>query len=264
MVELEDMSTAPSSFDPLSVNNDPEEVDISNHPFKSTRASPSPRLDHNSRVGETSLRQMLREDRLFPNNQAFPGSRQQGQSAPTDMKGPQPEQDPMMQILQQILSGKPGSHQEGDEGLAPGLAGMFGPRGDGGDVQQRNPYVYIWKLIHAVFALALGAYIVSSMSFSGSRINRMSSLLSQDLQSHILWIFATGESMLQSARFFLERGKRTPSGIMETLAKFLPAPLNGQVRLIARYGSIYTTIVEDSMVVVFILGFVAWSEGAVA
>jgi len=62
----------------------------------------------------------------------------------------------------------------------------------------------------------------------------------------------------------MERGKVAQGGILATVSNFLPMPYKGYVSLIARYSGIYTTIVEDAMVIVFVLGCVAWWHGAVA
>ena len=177
------------------------------------------------------------------------------------------EEDPMMRILQQMMGGMPGGAggigEGGDGGLPPGLAAMLGGAGMGeaGSVQQDSPYGYLWKIIHAIFALSLGVYITTMTSFSGSRLSRSTLVEGEHIGVRIFWVFATAELVLQSSRFFLERGKAAQGGILATVAGFLPEPWKGYVELVNRYSGIYTTLVEDAMVVLFMLGLAAWWQG---
>lgn len=187
------------------------------------------------------------------------------------------EDDPMMRMLQQMMSGMPGSGPGGggmgglggEDGLPPALAAMFGGGGGGrgpgaqGEVQQEDTYAYIWKILHAVFALALGLYIVFTTPFSGSHLSRTESLLPSSTVPDVrfFWVFATTELVLQSTRYFLERGKTGGGGWMAMISGFLPEPWKGYFLLVARYSRIYNTVVEDAMVVIFVLGVVAWWNG---
>ena len=176
----------------------------------------------------------------------------------------------MMQMLQQMMGGISGGGggagaAGGDGGLPPGLAAMLGSGGGpGGQVQQDSGYGYIWKIVHGLFALTLGAYVLNTYHFNGSRVSRTPFSSSADAQTGIFWIFTTVELILQSTQFFLERGQTSQPGILGMVVNFLPPPWKGYVSLIARYSGIYTTIVEDAMVVVFMIGCVAWWQGAVA
>ena len=172
--------------------------------------------------------------------------------------------DPMMQMLQQMMGGMPGgAGGGGDGGLPPGLAAMLGGgAASGGQVQPEDNSGNIWRVIHGLFAFSLGIYILTSYHFNGSRGARVSYSSPQDPHISIFWIFTTVELILQSSRFFMERGRVAQSGILATMSNFLPMPWKGYVSLIARYSGIYTTIVEDAMVIVFVLGCVAWWQGA--
>jgi hypothetical protein len=46
------------------------------------------------------------------------------------------------------------------------------------------------------------------------------------------------------------------------VAGILPAPYSGYVRTVGRYSVIYSTVVSDAMVVVFVLGATSWWRGA--
>lgn len=187
----------------------------------------------------------------------IPGQQGQGSSGGNE--------DPMMRMLQQMMGGMSGGEGgAGGRGLPPELAAMFGGGDVGGQPQQPDKYGYLWRIIHGLFALSLGFYTLGSYQFNGSRISRLPLDSSQSSQAGIFWIFTTVELILQSSRFFLEKGKVGQSGMLAMVANFLPMPWKGYVALISRYGSIYTRVVEDAMVIVFILGMMAWWQGAVA
>ena len=181
-------------------------------------------------------------------------------------------------MLQQVMGGLPGgggvgggpnSPQPGggDAGLPPGLAAMLGAGGGegGGNAAHENPYGYMWRIVHVVFAFGLGFYIIATApSFTGSRLLRSAAY---EADEHVemrsfFWVFATAELVLQSTRFFVERGSAVESGgVLGMVQGFLPEPWRGYVGLVRRYGGIWTRVVEDALVVVFVLGVVAWWRG---
>lgn len=174
--------------------------------------------------------------------------------------------DPMLQMLQQLMGGIPG---EGPGGM-PSFPGMPSMPGQETSPAAPDPYAYIWRIIHAVFALSLGLYIAITTPFTGTRFERESSKLfvsDSDGYSpssvHFFWIFATAEVVLQTSRFFMEKGKVQQAGIMGMLMNFLPMPWKGYVELVARYVRIWTTVSADAMVCVFVLGVCAWVRSGV-
>lgn len=185
--------------------------------------------------------------------------------------GPEGEEDPMMRIMQQMIGASGMSSGEGEAGgLQPGIAAMLGGGAGGGagvpPVEQKsNENVYRWKILHALLALALGIYITSVTTFSGARfsLGGPGTERVDEVGVKFFWAFATAELVLQSSRFFLERGQVSQEGFVGFLMRILPEPWKGWVALASRYSGIYTTIVQDAMVVVFVLGCVAWWKGAV-
>ena len=187
----------------------------------------------------------------------------------------------MTKFLQQMIGGIPGA--EGDKGragddldtLPPGLAALLGSRPpgvgfspDSGSSASSGESVneVSWKILHALSAVMLATYMAILTPFSGSqspKATRASKDGMGDYDQRLFWIFATAELLLQSGRFFLEGGKGEQSGWMGTVARMLPKPWSGYAALLSRYSRIWTTIVEDAMVVVFVLGCVAWWNGAV-
>ncbi|QDS73556.1 hypothetical protein FKW77_001002 [Venturia effusa] len=224
---------------------DPDIQDISEHQYI-PRASPRPPTSSNLSGRDT------------PN--------------PTDMLGTpaggmEGSEDPMMKLMQQMMGGAGG---DGAGQLPPGLAEMFaGTGGMPGQPQQAAPSssAYLWRIVHAIFSLTLAMYVVLTTPFTGTKTARNASVYSLEdepsFSQRLFYLFATAEVVLQTSRYFLEKGQLAPSGIMGTLAQFLPMPYAGWIKVVGRYGVIYTTVVADAMVVVFVLGVMAWWKGGV-
>lgn len=173
----------------------------------------------------------------------------------------------MMRMLQQMIGNPSAAPNPSDAPLPPGLADLFSAaqRDEHQSVPSSNTAA-IWRIIHALFSFLLAAYIVYTSSFSGSKLGRTTSELAGEgdkFASRLFLYFATGEAVLQSSRYFVERGNLPGSGVMAALSRMLPEPWAGYVRVLGRYSVIYTTLVADAMVVVFVLGVVAWWGGAV-
>lgn len=236
---------------PGTATPDPEEVDISQHHYAPTS---QPRL---------------------PSPFAF-----DGHSARPFAPGQAPDasQDPIMALMQQMMGGGAGGMPGGPEqpgvapgSLPPGLANMFSAM-NGGAAPEPSPEqssAWIWRLVHSVFSLGLAIYIVLQTPFNGSKLSR-DSVLDDDWTvnsnaaqsfAHFFYLFATFEVVLQSSRYFVEHGQLQGTGILSTVAGILPAPYSGYVRTIGRYSVIYTTVVSDAMVVVFVLGAASWLRG---
>lgn len=180
-----------------------------------------------------------------------------------------------MKMLQQLMGGMPGAEGPGGDGggeggLPPGLAAMMGAGGmgmpgAGGAQAQEDTYGYLWKVVHAVFALILGIYVTAtSHAFNGDVSRGGIAGTGHEGGVNVFWLFASAELLLQSSRFFLEKGSGSQlGGWVGVVGNMLPEPWRGYVRLAARYSGIWSTVVEDGMVVVFIFGCVAWWKGAV-
>jgi len=176
-------------------------------------------------------------------------------------------EDPIMAMMQQMMGGAGGPN---GVGIPSGLASMLNGGGGGGGVfpgqspVALDPKAQIWRILHAVCALLLGLYTISSVTFSGSKVARDYADITVSPPPRLFWMFATMELVLQSTRFFLDGGHLPPSGILGTVGQFLPEPYAGYVRIFARYSVYYTALVADVSLVVFVLGVTAWWKGAVA
>jgi GET complex subunit GET2 len=191
--------------------------------------------------------------------------------------GPDASQDPMMAMLQQML-GNAGSsgHTPGQPGdLPPGLADLFTTM-QGGDAEPSptQSSAWVWRLVHSLCALCLSFYIVLQTPFDGDRRSRTdAATLEHDWTldvnpaetfKHFFYLFATFEVVLQSSRYFIEKGQLQGSGMLSSIAQFLPPPYSGYVRVVGRYSVIYSTVVSDALVVVFVLGAASWWRGGAA
>lgn len=261
------------------VSDDPDEVDLSTHP--SAARTPNPVSSQQQQLGyagngpptEADIRAMLRSGAPQPGADGQTGTRRGAQGG---MEGEGEEDDPMTKLLSQLVGGMPGG--ENSEGLPPGLAAMLGAGGlaaggMGGGAQksmQQDTYGYMWKIVHAVFALCLGVYVTAtSTAFSGSIKRATPGAVLEAVPDregmNLFFVFATVELVLQSSRFFLEKGNNAGQlgGWLGLAAGFLPEPYRGYLMLIGRYARIWGTVVEDAMVIVFVVGCVAWWKGAV-
>jgi hypothetical protein len=190
------------------------------------------------------------------------------------MGGPDAD-DPMMKLLQQMMGaaggaagGAPGA-AGGMMGGMPSFPGMPGMPGMHGQAQEAataaDPYAYLWRIVHAVFALGLGLYIALTAEFTGTKFARdlsavRSAGVGSDQQQSVrfFYIFATVEIILQTSRYFLEKGVVQPGGILGTVMGFLPQPWKGYLNVGLRYGRIWTTASTDAMVCIFVLGVCCW------
>lgn len=251
--------TAPPLTSAFAPPDDPAEVDISQHAYASSGPGPG-RFDDEA----AEMRRMLRSG---GGEGGMGGFSQPGMGAgPGPGSGSGGEEDPMMRMLQQMMGGMApgGGGEAGAEqgGLPPGLAALLGGGGGVGAPQQAQTGKNWWKVGHAVLALALGVYITSRTSFSGSRVARAAVDGAEGVRG-LFWVFATAEAVLQSTRFFVEKGRVRggEGGVLGVVMGVLPEPWKGYVALGKRYGRIWTTVVEDAMVVVFLLGVKAWWMG---
>jgi len=191
-------------------------------------------------------------------SQGMGGQQQQPGGAP-GQEAPGGADDPMMQMLQQLMGG------------AGGPGGGFGGMGQ---AQQQAPptsnSAYMWRIVHALFALTLALYVTFTARFTGSKLARSRDALApgseeaQHFTQRLFFLFATAEVLLQSTRYYMEKGEIKGGGWLRTVAAFLPPPWNGYVKVVGRYAVIWQTVVSDAMVVVFVLGVTAWLKGAVA
>ena len=217
---------------------------------------------------ETSMRQLLRSNEqasIDPRPQPF---RSPNASASRATSSSPQHDDPMMRLLQQMIgaqgsSASSGEHEGQQTGLPPGIASMLGSMPS--STEDTGPHsptnAYVWKIVHAVFALALALNVLFWHGFSGSLTSRLRVIpASLGSEGALFWVFVTAELGLQSTRFLLEGG-RNEKGLINTISGLLPPPWSQRLLLAGRYSGIWTTVVADAMVLIWVLGAAAWWRG---
>jgi hypothetical protein len=236
-----------------SVSDDPEEVDISTLQSSANRSAQPAGNDFAS-----AMRQM-----------------QQQQQGPQDFGLGGGSEDPMMKMMQQMMGGAGLGGDAAGAGapqLPAALQAMLGGAGGAGATPgQQDPQAtaakstaYLWKLVHAIFAFILATYIALTSTFNGTKLARSQSVYSDEtgfgLGPRLFIIFTSAELVLQSTRYFMERGQLQGGGILAKVANsgFLPQQYANYVRILGRYLTIAQTIFADGMVIVFVFGCLAW------
>ncbi|KAH9434479.1 hypothetical protein MCOR27_002680 [Pyricularia oryzae] len=257
---------------PTSDHADPDEVDISSQHFPSPRRQQQQQQQPPSEMSEAQLRQLMlgmdmpRGDGSAPAN-PFAGNPflNPGLGGPGGQPGG-PE-DPMMKMLQQMMGGQmPG----GGAGGFPGMPGAAPQQ----QQQQQAPldtYSAAWRILHLVVALGLGLYIALTGAFMGTLEARDAARLASDAgmssadldesnnnRARFFYMFATAEAVLLTSRFFLDRSRAPPPGILWTVAGFLPPSMKRYLETALRYGQVFTTVRSDLLVCVFVLGVCHW------
>ena len=164
-----------------------------------------------------------------------------------------------MKMLSELMGGfQPGAPgaDAPPPGIPPNLASLMGGLGGSRQAQSSEQQEQAakddltWRVIHVLFAFALGIYVIATTGSLGGPLIRIKGRGPEyELQrrdgTNLFWALTTVELVLQSTRYFLERGKTASSisGFIGTVAAFLPEPWAGYIRLAARYSGIWTTVV---------------------
>ena len=235
-----------------SVADDPEEVDISQN--ASGFGTPSKQnIDASQNPLAAAMLQM------------------QQQEAKKQQQGGE-EEDPMVKMMQQmmgLMGGDPNDPNAKPPEIPPMMKAMLG--GGGQATTEEAPpatgSVYMWRIVHAIFAFILATYMALTSTFNGSIMARNQSAYTEGegygFGKRLFLIFCTAELLLQSSRYFVEKGQLQGNGMFAKIANsgMVPEPWAGYVRVIGRYVAIAQTIFADAMVLVFVFGVLAWWQG---
>ncbi|ETS79153.1 hypothetical protein PFICI_09006 [Pestalotiopsis fici W106-1] len=206
--------------------------------------------------------------------------------------------DPMMKMMQQLMGGAgAGGPGGGNPFAGTGLEGLFGGAAGGPEGLQAqqaaavtDKSANVWRILHAVFALGLGLYIALSTTFTGAKAERDFDTLSmansgtatsekdgefasfattdeaarsiEQTRAYFFYVFSSIEAVLLTTRYFLDKNRAPPTGIVWTISGFLPGNLRSGVRHALRYGEIFSTVRSDALVCVFVLGVCCWVRSA--
>ncbi|KAI3340275.1 hypothetical protein F4824DRAFT_497225 [Ustulina deusta] len=259
---------------------DPDEVDISQHYYAPQTTARPPQSDP-SNLSEAQLRQMMlgfdqpssagsgsppprTGNPFFDRSSPMAGTEGMGGAAGVD-------QDPMMQMLQKMMAGgMPGGADGSNPFAGMGLESLLGGAGGPNPTQQGqqaepNKATNLWRILHAIFALGLGIYVAFSTTFTGTKVERDTDDLqstgvlgAQNLEQARAWffyVFTSVEAVLLTSRYMMERGAGfTPSGWTWTITGMLSDPIRGYARHALRYAQIFTTVRNDALFCVFVMG----------
>ncbi|RMY35253.1 hypothetical protein D0866_04728, partial [Hortaea werneckii] len=198
------------------VNDDPEEVDIDTVSGANTPGGRSARTNAQDNPLASAMLQA-----------------QQGQAGPGGE-----QEDPMLKMMQQIsgMMGGMGQQNGGGEGMMGGggaeneqmmqmLSSLMGGQQQTKQQQSQTPATgsaYLWRIVHALSAMVIGAYTVLGSTFNGSALSRHESATSSEstygLGPRLFTMFVTAELLLQGSRFYLEKGQLQGSGMLATVA----------------------------------------------
>jgi len=152
-----------------------------------------------------------------------------------------PNADPMMAMMQQMLGGggfpgmDPNNPGEGMPDLPPFMKAMMNgaQQTQQEQAQPKSDTAYLWRILHAVFALTLALYITITNTFNGSKLSR-AQVMDESAGPNLFYIFATAELILQSTRYFMEKGQLQGSGWIAMIANsgFVPPPYVDYLRVL--------------------------------
>lgn len=205
------------------------------------------------------------------------------------------EDDPLFKLLSQLNSASSNNEQSTEDinAFASQFASMMGMPAAGTDnndqasssspppnadvaSKYRKADVF-WRVIHTV----IFTFLAISAGLGFSQRNRFGtdetvlvdgiedkSLYSDDailsgqsqtfILSRFLWYFSTAELILQSSRFFIEKGAPPADSIISTIANYIPHPFNEYFYIGARYLKMAQVILQDFCIVLFVFGICSY------
>jgi GET complex subunit GET2 len=185
------------------------------------------------------------------------------------------EEDPMVKMMQQmagLMGGNPNDPNAAPPEIPPALKALLGAGGPATkeEAPPATGSTYMWRIVHAIFAFFLAGYIAITSTFNGSKLSRSETVYTKEsgygLGQRLFLIFCTAELLLQSSRYFVEKGQLQGNGMIAKVANsgLVPEPYAGYVRMVGRYIGIVQTILADALMIVFVFGMLAWWQGMAA
>ncbi|KAG2236022.1 hypothetical protein BDF21DRAFT_469216 [Thamnidium elegans] len=203
---------------------------------------------------------------LKPEPVSFRTQRRDSDDPSEELGAPEPLVDQDMNV---VMNQAFASMFGGVAGI-PGSEGGFNPASllsamGGGEMPDQAAAEHVqdstryWNLLHLLVMVMLGVY---SVYFEWTRAgsDRFAALLYKNVSNYptihvpVFWYFVTLELCLQSARLFYQKGTMPPTSTLATLATQLPHPFGNAVTVFLRYRLIWTCLVQDICVLVFIIG----------
>ncbi|KAG0273164.1 hypothetical protein BGZ95_011020 [Linnemannia exigua] len=120
-----------------------------------------------------------------------------------------------------------------------------------------------WKLLHFALSVIFGLGVVYAEYRRQGDLGRFDALATdrpmpygvyQVAPMPVFWYFVTMQLILQSTRMVLHGVTASPSSTLGAIAGFLPPPFSDMIRIFMRYRLIWSSMVNDLSVIVFIVG----------
>lgn len=213
-------------------------------------------------------------------NPLFPNTNQSEQSTSFD-------DDPLFKLLNQLNSVGSDENQSAEDinAFASQFASMMGMPANGPNapgssnippptaVPKSQKADLMWMILHFVvfvFLAITAGFGFSQLSAFGNvdvGINNQSGdknvepnalMLNTYSSSKLMWYFSTAELILQSTRFFIEKGAPPADSIIVTIANYIPYPFNEYFYNGARYIKMLRVIMQDFCVVLFVAGICSY------
>ena len=172
-------------------------------------------------------------------------------------------------------------------GGMPGMPGMPNPMMQQAQQQQAaaDKTANLWRILHAIFALGLGLYVALTTTFTGTKTEREHGTIAsrgrggggggggeggnefeityddgvEQTRAYFFYLFSSVEAVLLTTRYLLlDRNPSPPTGILWSVAGFLPDPIQRYLRHGLRYFRIFSTVRNDLLVCIFVLGVCSW------
>lgn len=165
-------------------------------------------------------------------------------------------EDPMMKMLSQMMGGGANGGSNPFTGMQQQQKAASAPP---------DSYAAMWRVLHFILAMGLGLYIAVFTGFLGTKVERERGAFaattandSEDalaMRKYFFWTFATAETVLLTSRFFLDRGKASPPGMLWTIMGLLPeSTWKSYLATGLRYSQVLSTVRSDILTCVFVLG----------
>ncbi|KAK3845702.1 MAG: hypothetical protein J3R72DRAFT_418311 [Linnemannia gamsii] len=120
-----------------------------------------------------------------------------------------------------------------------------------------------WKLLHFALSVFFGLGVVYAEYRRQGDLGRFDALATDKPMPYgvyqvapmpVFWYFVTMQLILQSTRMVLHGVTASPSSTLGAIAGFLPPPFSDMIRIFMRYRLIWSSMVNDLSVIVFIVG----------
>ncbi|KAI8986354.1 hypothetical protein BDB01DRAFT_785299 [Pilobolus umbonatus] len=129
------------------------------------------------------------------------------------------------------------------------------------DTENKDTSLKYWNLLHLIMMCLLGMYAVYT-EWTTVGVDRLAALLHGNtlavnypaMNVPLFWYYITLELCMQSARLFYQQGNIESTSTIAMIATQLPDPIGNIATILLRYRLIWTCLVQDCCILIFIIG----------